>query len=356
MALSIVGTEATITEATGAARWARVNTPVCARRSDVPVMRVADTPGARTITIGPGAGSGTVLVAGVLVEFTTDEAVELAAVSGGSSASRTDVVCLRLRWAGLGKSRAEVVAIPASQITRKVGDVYDAALAHVTVTATGVAPGALIPVVPVATGGIKMILPAKQTPESLGLVEAHDGAELVVEATTTRYRRVAGSWRLAEDDDTAWREFDPVLSSSAGPVALGNGGISRGRYKLVGTRCLGEFEIRRGATGSNYGQGPLRFSLPHPASRYTTDQWFEGHLFTWREAPMDWPAHFGVPAGGSVATVFAPTRSDDCRMRAAQSKNSTNRVGTGIPQLNNDFSDPGVIAGVFDYVIEEPGK
>lgn len=340
MTLALVGTDGTVDETAGARRWGKAAPAVCVRRTDIPTVRPST---GRIVTVS----SGTLLICGVLTEITTATPVELAAVSSGT---RTDVICLRLTWLGTRKSRAEVVALARDKIIRTPGVTYDAPIATVTVSSKAVTTTDITPVTAYAAGGMHLVLPTGQP----DYVDAHDGADLTVESTGATYRRTGGTWKLVEQGSQDWQTFDPVLTSGEGPVKLGNGGLSRGRYKLVGNRCLGEFEIRQGATGGDYGINELSITLPYVSSTYTVDQWFEGHVYTWREAPMDWIAQWGVRTGTARATLFTPTRSDDCRMRAARSADSSRREGTGIPQLNNDYSDPGVVSGFFDYVIEEP--
>lgn len=340
MAISFVGTAGTIDEVIGAQRWSRIAPAVATRRGEAPRVTVVTN---RTVQVS----SGTLLVCGVLVQITTAESFDLDAVSSGT---RTDCIVLRLTWSGLGQSSAKLMGMPAGSLRREPGVVYDTVLATAQVVPAGVVTNSIVGNVAHSGGGIRLILPTGDH----NLVDAYDGTELSVESTGSAYRRVNGAWALVTDGAHTWQYFDPVLSSRTGPVTLGNGGISRGRYKLVGTRCLGEWEVRRGANGSNFGTGPLQMSLPHLSSSFAVDQWFEGHIFTWREASMDWIAHIGVPQSSRVGTIFTNTRSDDVRQRAAQSKNSSGNVGTGIPQLNKDFSDPGVVSGVFDYVIQEP--
>ncbi|QRY61463.1 hypothetical protein JVX90_13685 [Gordonia sp. PDNC005] len=354
MAITYFGTQGTVTESTGAGRWARAGVPFMVRTPDD--FKVTAVTGLqRTVQVAAGSA----LVCGVSTVETAARQLQLAANTG--SQVRLDLVVLRLVWAGLGASTAVLDikqgtpgAVNPPTPTRTPGTVYEAPLAVVRVAPnTGQLTGsAVFPIAPY--GGKGGPLHALQA-QWIQLVDAPVGTELVTDTNAWRYCRLAdGSWSVIESNLQPWSTWTPQLTSAGGGnIVLGTGGIMVGRYKIIRNMLYGEFEIRKGTSGSDFRWGNISVALPVPVGTGTTDRWCPAHLATPATGLMDWRAQVLCSSGATSGLIFAALSSVDVRMRAWRSAaSSPAQPDTGYPRIVNQYTEGLVVTGQLRYIVD----
>lgn len=334
MALATVGFAGAVSESAEANRFFRASAPVLADSASSPNVTTSSS----TVSVG----AGVIQVCGVTVTITGTERV--------SVSSASPLAVLSVTWAG-ENSKVSLSAKRAGELVKNPGSRFDVVVAVRTLTGAraclpyGGRAGRLH--IPTATG--------------LEYVDAHDGAELVVDDTGAIYHRKATAWVQTDQADSPWRFYDPVLrysgggNTQAGVANIGNGGVRRGRYKVENGFVIGEIEIRTGSSGSFFGVGGFTLDTPPGLvpDDYFEDRWLTAHLFTQEEAPMDWCCQGLLKGGQERVRLWAPRVSNDCRMWPAQSKDSSERVNTGVPRINNKFSVPITITVRLFYSIGE---
>lgn len=353
MAVTKYGTAGTVTEVSGAGRWARAGIPFQVRGpGELKVTAVAGQQ--RTVQIAAGQA----LTCGVLTVETAPQQLQLAANTGAQV--RYDLVVLRVLWGGLGASTAVydikqgIVGAPSPPaLTRTPGTLYEAPLAVVKMSPnTGQLTGSSVfPIVP--HGGKGGPLHVSQG-SWVQLVDAQTGAELITDHNGWRYRRlVDGSWLVIESDLQPWSTWAPALYTTTGSVVLGTGGIAVGRYKVVRGVCIAEFEVRRGTSGSNFSRGDIYVPLPVPAGSYTQDKWMTAHLTTFNAGLMEWQAQIvlGGP-GATAATIWAPKSAIEPRMAPWRSCDSSGNSNTGWPRIVSNYTEAAVVTGQLHYITE----
>lgn len=359
MAITFYGTQATVNEATGAFRWSRAG-----------VAFLTDTPGQFRVSAALGQtrtvniSRGTAQVCGVLLTETAPQQVALDANTSGTD--RYDVVALKVSWAGAGRSSATYAVLKGGAtpptIPRSAGFDYYAPLAVVRVSPNvGQITGSMINgLVPYSGRGGPIRVPQSRY---LELIDARPGAELVADDTGWGYRMESlGTWTAVSSDYQPWKTWDPALYSDKGPVILGTGGVSQGRYKIIRGMCFAEVEVRRGVAGSDFGWGIIRMNLPPDAvpniggaatdSTGLLDQWMLGHLYTRGDGLMDWRCQVAVRDKQSWAPIFVTTKAADSRLLPWRCSEGPGRGGTGIPwQGNNQYTEAEVFTAVMRYAI-----
>lgn len=354
MAITIVGTQGTINESGGARRWGRAGVRFMVRGPDD--LKVTAVTGLqRTVSVAAGSA----LTCGVMTVETAARQLQLAANTGASA--RLDLVVLRIVWAGLGASTATLDvkqgtpgALNPPTPTRSPGSVYEAPLAVVRVAPnTGQLSGATVfPIAPYGGRGGPLHTLQGQWVQ---FVDAPTGAELVTDHNRWRYRRLSdGAWSIIESDLQPWSTWTPQLTSPGGNIVLGTGGIMAGRYKIIRGEVLGEFEIRKGTSGSDFRWGNISVALPVPAgSGYVADRWCPAHLATPATGLMDWRAQLLIQSGQSSALIFASASSIDCRMKAWRSAEKSPAVAdTGYPRIVNQYTEGLVVTGTLRYIVD----
>lgn len=357
MAITIYGTKATVNEATGAFRWSRAGVAFLV---DTPgQLKVSGTLGqARMVSVAPGSAE----VCGVLLTETAPQQIPIDPNTG--SADRFDVVAIKVSWAGLGKSSATYTVLTGGStppaIPRSAGFDYYAPLAVVRVPPNvGQLSGAHIAnITPYGGRGGPVRVPQSRYIE---LLDVRVGAELVADDTGWSYRMDSpGTWTTVATDVQPWKTWDPALYSDKGPVILGTGGVSQGRYKIMRGMCFAEVEVRRGVAGSDFGWGIVRMNLPPDAvpnigdtgSAALLDQWMLGHLYTRGDGLMDWRCQVAVRDKQSWAPIFVATNAADGRLLPWRCSDGPGRPGTGIPwQANNQYTEAEVFTAVMRYAI-----
>lgn len=346
MAITSVGFQGSISESQEARRWWAAAPPVSRQASS-------------SMAVSPGSGrqvnvsSGQLNVCGVAVSSTASEPVSIPS----SSTARINVIACRVTWAG-ANSKAEFVCIQGPSggtsyptLTQNPGVLYEAPVAVVDTAAnfSSVSSANITSIAP--TGGMGGPLQIGSD-KHVSIVPAHDGAIIEATANKTRWQRKNGSTVQLAEDGTQWRFFDPVIryegnqSIQAADVNLGNGGVRRGRYKIVDGWVIGDIEIRTGASGSYWGTGSLNIKLPPgvPFDNYFADRWMDAHMYTTAQEPMDWQCQALARGGQSELMLWAPRSAADCRLwRARASDPSSTAAGTGIPYIANNFTIPQVI-------------
>lgn len=347
MALTTAGFQGVVTESQEAGRFYRMAPPALV---DTPSdLTPSNTTGTRACRIGVG----TAQVCGVTV--TNDAIITFNLTANSQSAARFDALVLRVTWAG-ASSTAEIVVKQGSTggppaMTRNPGSVYEFPLAAIRVGgfATSISASDVYDLRTYGGRGGRMRIPQESY---LSWADGHPGAELIVEGTVRTYRKAAdGAWTLVSDILTPWRYFDPVIrykgagQIQAGVAVLGTGGVRRGRFKVIDGFVVGEVEVRTGSGAVNFGAGELTVDLPagYLPDTYFADRWLHGHMYTTAEAVMDWYADALVKGGESRATLYAPARGNDARLRPARVQDGTSTVGTGVPYIATAHSDPRVV-------------
>lgn len=359
MAIQSIGIQGTVGESEGARRWWRAGVPFMVNGPDeFQVRAVAGQQ--RTVEVS----NGVALVCGVQITETTDRTLALEANVG--TTQRFDLIVLRLEWLGLGSSRVTLevkkgtTSPPAP--TRNPGVVYEAPLAVVQVAPnTGQLPGsAVFSLTP--WGGKGGAVRVAQS-QYISYLDLEEGTEVVTENNGYRQRKsIGGTFEILAADVQPWSYWNPNLRSVGGQaVILGTGGVQRGRYKVIRNMCFAEVEIRRGTAGSDFRNGDLVIDLPpdavptfptSPSSQYLGIQWMLGHLFTIGDGYMDWRAQVAVDTGQPSASIWAPTRASDVRLRPWRSADATYAASTGVPwQGNNKYTEGETFTAVLRYAV-----
>ncbi|MBY0797881.1 hypothetical protein ACUY2S_11020 [Corynebacterium parakroppenstedtii] len=339
--ISAIGFEKTAGASANAIRWYKQFGPWCCRREDLPKV---STTGGRALTVGTGA----VMVCGVLVHITSPEQVVIPPVNDGRYHGA--FVCLRVDWSEGGK--VSLIVKESTIYMLQPGNKYDVELARVVYNSDTISQSQITQQLPYSCGSGQMVLPTSNNGDA-GLPNNFpmEGGEVFMEENRSTWRFLKGQLSKIDIGKDSWKTWTPTLMSNAGDVNLGNGGSARGRYKIIGDLVVGEFEIRSGVTGYDFGHGTLSVRLPEKASGYFKDQWFPGHLYTQTEDKYDWLAEFGVADGHDYAVLFAARSSSDCRSQGAMAADESGRASTGFPWMLTARSDPGVITGQMRYVI-----
>ncbi|MGK9270504.1 hypothetical protein KXR83_05825 [Williamsia muralis] len=350
MAITFAGTDGTVTQSTGAQRWAAAGVPFLV---DGPAdLKVTATSGQqRTVAVAPGKA----LVCGVLVTSTSPQYLQLAANTGNSR--RLDIVVLRITWAsGSNASTAAfdvvqgAVGGPSPTLTRNPGVTYEAPLAEISVAPnTGQFTSAAVwPIAPF--GGRAGPLHVLQG-NSWSKVDAPAGTELITDHNSYRYRKDStGTWVLTEATNQPWSTWVPTLRAATdGVITLGTGGLMAGRYKIVKSMVLAELEVRRGTAGSDFHRGNITVDLPVAAGSYFTDRWCPAHLYTHQESFMDWRSQIIIKSGATNGLVMVPTSGADCRMVPWRSADASGNSGTGRPAIATGWSEAATFTAVLRY-------
>lgn len=321
MAISTAGFQGPVSETQEAGRFFRVAAPVLADSATSPKI----TSSGRSVALG----AGSLQVCGVTIRITSTERITLT--------SAKPLAVLEVAWAGESSS-VVFKAISASELVKNPGVKYHAVVAAERLLT-------VYPTLPYGGRGGRLRV---KTSGMIQYVDAHDGAELVVDNTKEIWTRSGNNWVQTDEADSPWRFYDPILryagdgSTQAGVVNLGNGGVRRGRYKVENGFVVGEIELRTGASGSYFGVGGFSIDCPPGLvpDTYFEDRWLTAHLYTSEEAPMDWCCQGLMKGGDDKIRLWAPGRANDCRLYPAQSKNSSGKVGTGVPWIKDKFSVP----------------
>lgn len=347
MAIEAIGFQGTISESQEARRWF-VAAPPATKQVESDVTVAPNT--GRQVKVIPGKLN----VCGVCVNVTATEYVN---VPSSSTARRNVIVC-RVTWAG-ASSKAEFACVQGPSggasypsLTQNPGTVFEAPMAVVDTAAnfSTITTSNITQVIP--TGGMGGPLQVVSD-KHVAMVPAHDGAIIEATGNKTRWQRKGGSTVQLAEDGTMWRFFDPVIRYTGGQniqaanVNLGNGGLRRGRYKVIDGWVVGDIEIRTGTSGAYWGTGSLLIAVPPGLGafeNYFEDRWMDAHMYTTAEAPMDWHCQALARAGTSELRLFAPTSAADCRLLQARASDpSTGAAGTGVPFIVNQYTVPQVI-------------
>lgn len=321
MAITTAGFQGPVTESQEAGRFFRIAPPVLADTPDSPKV----TASFGTVTLS----AGTLQICGVTITVTGTERV--------SVTSAAPLAVLEVVWSG-ENSKVTLVARSENQLVKSPGQTYDAVIAvRTALSAT--------PCLPYGGRGGRMRV---ATGAGVRYIDAHDGAELVVDDTGAVWSRKEGAWVQTDEADSPWKFYDPVLhfdgagNVKAGTANLGNGGIRRGRYKVDNGFVIGEIELRAGTSGFYFGAGNFTIDLPPGLAPddYFEDRWLNAHLYTTAEEPMDWFAQGLIRGGTDRILLFAPHMAADCRMYAARSVDESLDNASGIPVIASGHTDP----------------
>lgn len=355
MALSTIGFTGAISESQEARRWWLAGLPAARwTNSDLSV-----TPGSgRAVKIAKGWFQ----VCGVACYNNAEETVAIPS----SSVARRSIVAARVTWSGKNSSVTFVLIQGPSggtqypSLQQTPGVVYEAPIAVLDTRAnfSSVTTSQITMVLPYGGRGGPLQVP---TDKYLGIVPAHMGAIIEAESNRSRWQRQStGTVKLSEVG-TPWKFFDPKIRYAGGgniqaaEVNLGNGGIRRGRYKIMDGWVVGDIEIRTGTSGSYWGTGGLTIDCPPGLGfdRQYEDRWMEAHMYTTAEEPMDWACQVLGRAGKNHMTLWAPRHAGDCRLWIARASNpATLAKGTGVPIIASTFTVPQVITVQLLYSVE----
>ena len=309
-----------------------------------------------TLTRGVEVSAGAATSCGVRVDIT--QPVRLSLEPNATSAARYDTIMLVTSWSG-------TIGGSAARIEVRKGGATPPTPAF-TMAALQECPLATVRVGPSATrfnaSDINKIAPYGDSSELQILGSKPDGMRVpagtrircgangdlykaTTQTTFTALKRAASEWNT----------FNPVITSDAGQVYLGNGGVSKGRYKVVNGYCLCEFELRSGTDQYNWGYGPLKFTIPHPMAgdNAPQNQWFSMHMYTTTgDGLMDWLIGALLSKNDTQALLFAPRLSTDCRQYQLRAADSVARnPETGVPWIKGGRTDPSVITGTMRYPV-----
>lgn len=309
-----------------------------------------------TLTRGVEVSAGAATSCGVRVDVT--QPVRLSLEPNPTSSDRYDTIMLVTSWSGtIGGSTARIEV--------RNGGATPPTPAF-TLAALQECPLATVRVGPSATrfnaSDINKIAPYGDSSELQILGSKPDGMRVPVGtrircgANGDLYQATAQTtFKALKRTASPWQTFTPVVNSTAGQVYLGNGGVSKGRYKIVNGYCIAEFEMRSGTDAYNWGYGDLWFTLPYPmgGDNAPNDQWFAMHMYTTTgDGLMDWLIQAILQKGSSKALLFGPRSAVDCRTGPLMAADSAARnPETGRPWIKGGVTDPSVISGTFRYPV-----
>jgi hypothetical protein len=150
-----------------------------------------------------------------------------------------------------------------------------------------------------------------------------------------------------------WISYTPTLRTTHGHVVnLGGGGVSSGRYQILGKVCHVYMYFEWGAAGYNGGSGLIWSPLPNNIiSVNFRTQWVQAHLWVKNNAMIaDFHGQGAVyPNYNSITPWFVFSRSDNATA-PYQIASSVGAAGTGIPRVPGGFPEGGqlIINGEFE--------
>lgn len=323
-------------------------------------------------TVGPGlpnrcavspAGAMTVAVSGG--QYCVDRGIALGMFLGSVTGSvtvthpsasptnpRIDYVVIRTRDPGVDSNVTESAKIvilsgnaapvppePSDQLTS--GDVL---LAAVTVRAGTVAIVATDisdrRVFVTARGGVTPYNPALGKPVGSYEGQYFDNSE------TEALERWDGTKLVEIAQASPWVEFTPVLTSQAGPVYLGPGGIAEGAYQKLG-KTLNVRYYFQAFRPCNLGFGQIYTLLPAGFVATTAagpDFYQHGRAQLNTEPPgigyQSWYGDAGIYAGSNAVLPSFPLSASQSNGFWYQVAAQAGVPGGGIPNLPNEFPDP----------------
>ena len=309
-----------------------------------------------TMTRGVEVSAGAATSCGVRIDIT--QPVRLSLEPNPTSADRYDTIMLVTSWSGtIGGSTARI-EVRKGGATPPTPAFTMAALQECPLATVRVGPS----VTRFNASDINKIAPYGDSAELQILGSKPDGMRVPV---GTRIRCGANgdlykattqtSFTALKRAASEWKTFNPVITSDAGQVYLGNGGVSKGRYKVINGYCIAEFELRSGTDKYNWGYGPLWFTLPYPmgGDNAPLEQWFTMHLYTTTgDGWMDWLIQAILSKGSAKAQLFAPTYMADCRLKPMRAADSAARnPESGYPWIKGAVTDPSVVSGTLRYPV-----
>lgn len=305
----------------------------------------------RGVMIAPG----TINVYGVIIDM--DAPMYLSV--GSPSTYTTYGIFMKVKWNELNRGYAEIVVesasgttLPSPSSTFGGANTMHIPLAYVETPqdSTTIPPYRIRQTV--MWGGTSEYQIAGKTPHG---ISGSQGMRVRCNGGRDLWRWDFGKWTPLQLTGSEWKTFTPEVSSKAGNIYLGNGGVRRGRYKIVSDTVFGEFELRSGTDNYNWGHGPIKFTLPYPpgSDNAPADTWFSAHMYTTTgDGLMDWRIQMIFAKGTRDAYLFAPRSAADCRLRQLSAASSSARTpGTGNPYIRDGVTDPSVITGTFRYPI-----
>lgn len=307
-----------------------------------------------TVTLQPGS----CLIAGTRVHVTSVEKVDVPEVSTGL---KDYAIVIRVDWEG-GQKAAQLVCLPstkinestipyAQMINRTPGVMYDAVVATVTRKA-GQSPHAGFTDYRMwgGDGGPLRVSDAALLDPSL--LDARVGTHI----TTDRGRYTKrldgdGVWRIVGSDKSPWKAWTPTLryygdsypngKGGGDPVKLGNGGWSAGRYRVVDGMLDAFIDISPGASGADFGSGPMTIDMPVPVANWSLETWSQGHLFTTgygADGSYDWHMEMVLKRGWQRGLLYAPSHESSAVRRPYMAQGTTTHgAGTGTPRVRNGY-------------------
>lgn len=158
-----------------------------------------------------------------------------------------------------------------------------------------------------------------------------------------------------------WVPFTPILRTTAGPgpgvpggqdVNLGGGGLSSGRYQVVGKICHIYMYFAWGSPPYNGGFGGIDALLPpNIVSVNFRTQWVQAHLWVKNNAMVaDFHGQGAVyPNFTSITPWFVFSRSDNATAPYVIATSAA-AAGTGVPRVPGGFPEGGqlIINGEFE--------
>lgn len=192
----------------------------------------------------------------------------------------------------------------------------------------------------VARGGITPFAPADTRPG------AYEGDYADDPDTDTLMRWNGASWEPIASS-APWREMTPKLySSGGGECLLGTGGVSRGRYQLLGRILRFRYFFRAG-TGCNLGSGYITTRLP-AGYKSVVDNMDGQHIRCQLNTrsigfgPQSiWIGDCYIDDDDTVLQPFFPNSRDNCTLNAYRVAATAGQPGASIPFVGpTAYADP----------------
>lgn len=318
-----------------------------------------------TVSVQPGAA----FAAGTRLRSTATETVTVEPQTAGL---RFDAIVVRIDWSNPApklvavKGTSSTIYVNPSttpdvnRINRIPGVMYDALIAVVRVTSTGINNITDFRVYG-GDGGPYVVSPAAMS--SPNFLDARKGTWIATDqATETKRLDADGVWRNIGSAANPWRDWtptirywgkNPVTGAKGGTVAsLGTGGKASGRYRVVDGILDGFVSITT-AAGNQFGTGALTFDLPLPCADWQPDIWIGGHIYTSTanggDGNFDWPAQALIKADWNVALMFAPAAGDYSDMKVHMAS-WTGGPGEGVPRILRGWS----VGAVYFFKVSYP--
>lgn len=162
----------------------------------------------------------------------------------------------------------------------------------------------------------------------------------------------AGAW-VPVVPSSPWISYTPTLQTTNGnTVNLGGGGVSSGRYQIVGKICHVYMYFAWGAAPFNGGSGIIWSPLPNNIiSVNNRTQWVQAHLWVKNNQMIaDFQGQGAVYANyNSITPWFVLSRSDNATAPYTIAT-SGGAAGTSTPRVPGGFAEGGqlIINGEFE--------